>query len=308
MSLVHAEMIYKNTGCLFLPSICIPFYRITEGEWILLDCGSHFEREHLMEYLREKRIRVRAVICSHAHFDHIENSRQLQETYGAQLVMTALDAGLVHDGLSLKACFYSHTVQDNEVYCGQMVCRADQILSPGAKEAEVCGVIFKLFPLPGHAASHMGIETPDGVMYLADSLFGPRELEWEKLFYMLDWTRALETMEWIRKLPYKDKAYVLAHQGIVREEIASLAEKNLRQMKEGLEEMRNLCQGENTLEELAGKVARAKNTSVKTVEKARLLERLVRSMAEYWLEQGELNVRLRDGILVYVRREEKNNV
>ena len=44
MSLVHAEMIYKNTGCLFLPSICIPFYRITEGEWILLDCGSHFER------------------------------------------------------------------------------------------------------------------------------------------------------------------------------------------------------------------------------------------------------------------------
>lgn len=130
MSLVHAEMIYKNTGCLFLPSICIPFYRITEGEWILLDCGSHFEREHLMEYLREKRIRVRAVICSHAHFDHIENSRQLQETYGAQLVMTALDAGLVHDGLSLKACFYSHTVQDNEAVRPDMICSPDRILMP----------------------------------------------------------------------------------------------------------------------------------------------------------------------------------
>lgn len=308
MSLVQAKMILGNTGCLFLPGICIPFYRITEKEWILLDCGPSSQRENLLGFFRDNGIEVRAVLVSHAHYDHVENCSCLQERYGARIVMTAFDAGMTHNALALKACFYSHTVQDNEVYCGQMVCRADQILSPGAKEAEVCGVIFKLFPLPGHAASHMGIETPDGVIYLADSLFGPRELEWEKLFYMLDWTRALETMEWIRKLPYKDKAYVLAHQGIVREEIASLAEKNLRQMKEGLEEMRNLCQGENTLEELAGKVARAKNTSVKTVEKARLLERLVRSMAEYWLEQGELNVRLRDGILVYVRREEKNDV
>lgn len=72
--------------------------------------------------------------------------------------------------------------------------------------------------------------------------------------------------------------------------------------------MLDLCQGENTLEELARKVAQAKHTSVKTVEKARFLERLVRSMAEYWLEQGDLNIKLRDGIVVYARREEKEDV
>ena len=32
------------------------------------------------------------------------------------------------------------------------------------------------------------------------------------------------------------------------------------------------------------------------------MERTVRSMAEYWLEQGELEIRLKDGRLVYVRR------
>ena len=113
-------------------------------------------------------------------------------------------------------------------------------------------------------------------------------------------------MERISKLSYQ--AYILAHRAIVRGEIAPLAEQNRRQMRKGLEEMLDLCQGENTLEELARKVAQAKHTYVKTVEKARFLERLVRSMAEYWLEQGDLNIRLRDGILVYARREEKEDV
>ena len=229
MSLVRAEMILGNTGCLFLPGICIPFYRAAEKEWILLDCGPSSQRENLLGFLDENGIRVRAVLVSHAHFDHVENCACLQQRYGARIVMTAFDGGMTHDALALKACFYSHTVQDNEAYCGQMICRADQILSPDAKETEVCKAVFRLIPLPGHAASQMGIVTPDGVMYLADSLFGPKELEWEKLFYMLDWTEALKTMERIPELSYQ--AYILAHRAIVRGEIASLAEQNRRQMK-----------------------------------------------------------------------------
>ena len=306
MSSVRAEMILGNTGCLLFPGICIPFYRIAEKEWILLDCGPSSHRENLLRFLDERGIRVRAVLVSHAHFDHVENCSCLQERYKARIVMTAFDAGMTHDLLALKACFYSHTVQDNEAYCGQMVCRADRILPPDAEETEVFGASFKLYPLPGHAASHIGIATPDGVMYLADSLFGLRNLEREKLFYMLDWTRALETMEEIPMLQYK--AYVLAHQGVIGEEISQLAEENRRQLTKGLEEMLDLCRGENTLEELARKAARAKNTPIKTVEKARFLERLVRSMAEYWLERGALKVQLRDGILVYVRSEEKKYV
>ena len=125
MSSVRAEMILGNTGCLLFPGICIPFYRIAEKEWILLDCGPSSHRENLLRFLDERGIRVRAVLVSHAHFDHVENCSCLQERYKARIVMTAFDAGLTHDLLALKACFYSHTVQDNEAYCGQMVCRAD---------------------------------------------------------------------------------------------------------------------------------------------------------------------------------------
>ena len=44
MSPVRVETVYGNTGCLFLTGICIPFYRLGEKEWILLDSGSRFVR------------------------------------------------------------------------------------------------------------------------------------------------------------------------------------------------------------------------------------------------------------------------
>ena len=137
MSPVRVETVYGNTGCLFLTGICIPFYRLGEKEWILLDSGSRFVRGELLSYLDAHQIRVRAVLCSHAHFDHIENNRCLQESHGAGIVMTAFDGGMAHDALALKACFYSQTESDNEVNCGEMICRADCILHPDERRAKI---------------------------------------------------------------------------------------------------------------------------------------------------------------------------
>ena len=299
MSPVRVETVYGNTGCLFLTGICIPFYRLGEKEWILLDSGSRFVRGELLSYLDAHQIRVRAVLCSHAHFDHIENNRCLQESHGAGIVMTAFDGGMAHDALALKACFYSQTESDNEVNCGEMICRADCILHPDERRTKICGTWFELLPLPGHAASHMGILTPDGVMYLADSLFTSQVLEREKLFYMFSWRRALETMERIQS--FRFQRYILAHQG-VESEICGLAAWNRKRLEQELEALLWLCIGEPGLEELAGRVAEARGISVQSVKKARFMERTVRSMAEYWLEQGELEIRLKDGRLVYVRR------
>lgn len=45
------------------------------------------------------------------------------------------------------------------------------MILPGQEQVQVCGVQFRILSLPGHAASHMGFVTPDGVAYLADSMF-----------------------------------------------------------------------------------------------------------------------------------------
>ena len=109
--MVHSVQVAGNTGCLYLMGNCIPYYEIREREWILMDCGSRLARTQLAEYLSKNKISVRAVLCSHGHYDHTENNRFLQEEYGAELVMSCLDAGILQDTLSLKTVFYSNTLQ-----------------------------------------------------------------------------------------------------------------------------------------------------------------------------------------------------
>ena len=186
-----------------------------------MDCGSRLARTQLAEYLSKNKISVRAVLCSHGHYDHTENNRFLQEEYGAELVMSCLDAGILQDTLSLKTVFYSNTLQDNERECSDMLCKADQMILPGQEQVQVCGVQFRILSLPGHAASHMGFVTPDGVAYLADSMFDRESLKKGRLFYMLCWSQTLKTLEKIKNLGYKK--YILAHYGVF-DEVRELVE------------------------------------------------------------------------------------
>ncbi len=300
--MVYTEQVLGNTGCLFLRGSCIPFYEISKKEWILLDSGSRFVRQELEDYLREHGIRIRAVVCSHAHFDHMENNRYLQKTQGAKIVMSVLDAGIVQDPTSLKTCFYSYSRQENERYNREMICRADQIFGPWQQEEnkniklEVEGVSFQILPLPGHAASHVGFVTPDGVAYLADSVFSPDPSGTERLAYMLDWGQSFKTMETIRGYDYE--RCILAHGGVY-DRIRPLAEENRNRFGRMLDGFQELFVRELTQEQLLEKAAGRYHFTSENYEKVCLFERVIRSMTEYLVEQGRVSRRSRGGILVY---------
>lgn len=300
--MAYTQQVLGNTGCLFLKGICIPFYGISRQEWILLDSGPRFVRQELEGYLREQGIRIRAVVCSHAHFDHTENNRYLQTTQGAKIVMSVLDAGIVQDAIALKTCFYSYSRLENEQYNREMICKADQIFGPwqqaekSSMGIQVEGVPFRVLSLPGHAASHVGFVTPDGAAYLADSLFSPDPSGEERLTYMLDWGQALKTMEQVGEYDYE--RCILAHGGVY-DQIRPLAEENRNRFGRMLDGFQELFAGELTQEQLLEKSAGRYHFTSENYEKVCLFERVIRSMTEYLMEQGRISRKSRGGILVY---------
>ena len=189
------EHVSGNTGCLYLRGNCIPVYCMSEKEWIIMDSGSRYDREELIRFLGENAIRVKAVLTSHAHYDHVGNHALLQEMYGCECVMSAFDAGALRDTVALKSCFYSCTETEIRNHFSDMVCRADRLIEDGAGEILVSGIPFQVIGLPGHAASQVGFMTPDKVVYLGDCLLGPSEARQEKVIYMLNWRTALDTMK-----------------------------------------------------------------------------------------------------------------
>lgn len=295
--MARIQNIKGKTGCLFLRGNSLPFYSIAENQWILMDSGAAFDRNELLSYLRENDITVCAVLCSHAHFDHVENCGILKETFGTKIIMSAFDAGAVRDGVSLKSCFYSHTAEENRKKNGDMIFRADDIFCADTECVSVCGETFKIISLPGHAASHVGFVTQDGVAYLADSMFGSGELEAGGLLYMLSWPESMETIKMIGKSPYE--YFVLSHSGIYTD-IKGLSEKNTARLEALLNDLYGLFDHELTLDQLVNRVICHYGYRVKNIEKARLFERIVRAMAEALLEDGRLRLELDGGSILYV--------
>lgn len=294
--MARLEHIRGNTDCLLIKGNCIPVFRLTEREWILMDSGSLFDADELRSYLEESKIRVRAVLTSHAHYDHVGNHAWLKETYGCQCIMTAFDAGAVRDLGSLKSCFYSCTETELEKYYGNMICRADRVIEDGAAQIEVCGAPFQVLRLPGHAASQVGFVTADGVAYLADSVLGQEKVLHEKLLYMLNWGEALKTMEQVKS--FDGRPCILSHYGVCHD-MKAVSQVNVKAFEAILETMGGLMEPEFFHEEMVKKTVRHMNIAVNSLRKARLMERVVRSVLEYMAETGELSLGIKEGLAVY---------
>ena len=73
-----------RTGCIETPMAMIPFYRLSDEELILFDSGREPHPE-LLELLEREHLRVRAVLCTHLHEDHVANNEALIARYGTEI-------------------------------------------------------------------------------------------------------------------------------------------------------------------------------------------------------------------------------
>lgn len=290
------KTIKGRTGMLKLRCNCLPVYELDKKEWVLMDSGSACDREELKGFLEEEGVWVRAVLTSHAHFDHVGNHQFLRERYGARLWMAVLDAGMTKDFTALKSCFYSLSSGKIRELYPEMQVRADELLLPGQERVSVFGEGFGIMELSGHSASHLGFSTPDGIWYLGDAFQGVKERGGEKLFYMLCWREALETIEGLRRRG-PDQC-ILSHGGWVfhAKDEAGAA---LEDYRDRLRQAEALAGDRRSLEEITAAMAVFFGVRARTERKARLTERIIRAMMEYLTETGRYEAFPDGGVIRY---------
>jgi hydroxyacylglutathione hydrolase len=124
-------------------------------EAVIVDPGA--DGAGLQRELDARNASCRAILITHAHWDHLGGVADLAETTGAPVYMPAVEAvGLarpqdVYPGIDIRA-------------------HEPEVLLEGGEELELAGIAFDTLQVPGHSPGHVAYYN-DGALFSGDVLF-----------------------------------------------------------------------------------------------------------------------------------------
>ncbi len=197
----------------------LPVYFLTDRDIVLIDTGyAKLDRPGLTRLIDDNGLRLRGVICSHAHFDHTGNVRYLQQRYGCPAAIQLIEAGISVNPDSYRANYVALTYGKSRQLFLEECFTADVIIGPEDDHLDMAGTRFGILQLPGHSAGHIGIVTPDGAAYLGDCLIDHDQIAAAKLPTSMFIARDLESKQRLHELDAP--AYIVAHKQVLTERAA----------------------------------------------------------------------------------------
>lgn len=222
-----------DTWYLDAPRASIPFYKLGDGEVVLLDSGSE-EDGDIVGHFRDHGERVAAVLNTHGHLDHVHNNVPLREAFGAEIYMPKLEAAMQESLLGLKAEYNPinyHIIQ--QVFAHSLF-SADHLIGLDQEAVTVGGAVFRIIQTPGHSVSHVSFITPDNVCYAGDVFSSPDLLSKARILYTFCYAEDLKSK---KKLAREScDCFITAHRGAFADG-RELARANIRYLYERVELM-----------------------------------------------------------------------
>ena len=292
-----------NTHVIDTGIVTIPFYRLNDGEVILLDSGWNKDGEELRRVLGEIGFTVKGILNSHAHPDHMGNNQYFREMDGAVTAMSEAEAWVYANSLNLKIFYNILTIEEIEEEYEGMFHTPDILIPKGAGEIDLLGVNFKLLHFPGHSADQLAIITPDNIMYVGDLVLSERVLHGSKIPYDFYLKQDLESKARVKTA--EADCYILAHAGIVENlaELAALAEKNIRYFKDKAREIYELAEDNSTMDDIFKKAKAVMRINITTPQRYAVVIRMLRSNVEYLEYKGYLTKVIDDGYIKYRKNQ-----
>lgn len=277
----------------------IPLYILPDKGCILLDTGLREEREELERALLDNGLMPAGILCSHAHVDHCSNSGYFQEKYHIPVALTAPEAGMCSNALTLKCYFLTLSPGTVERESAFMLHTPDVLVPPRDGPFTFAGATFHIVHTPGHSAGHISTITPDNVCYTADALLSPECLN-AKLPYHLSMQMALDSHEKLRGLGCDD--YIMAHRGVCPAgEIDGLIDRNQALIQTRMGEILSLITRPMTISQIDAAVCQLYQLFTHKPSRSLRFERNIRFFVEYLVDQGRLELCCRRGVTYYCR-------
>jgi glyoxylase-like metal-dependent hydrolase (beta-lactamase superfamily II) len=125
---------------------------------IVIDPGD--EPDRVLDVIRSEGLKVNAIVCTHAHFDHIGAAGDIKEATGAEIVLHHEDLE-TYELAKDQAALWGYSVDD--------LPQPDSYLSEG-DEVKIGNMNLKVLHTPGHSRGSICLYG-EGILISGDTIF-----------------------------------------------------------------------------------------------------------------------------------------
>lgn len=217
----------------------VGIFDLGDNEVLLIDTCDHPRMiKNLDRLLSAKGLRVKSVINTHCHVDHIAGNKYFHDKYACKLLTSKNECYFVEHP-DFEAQFYYAGI-DTEKSRNPFFCVEPSVPEAISDDNIPNGV--EVFPLPGHSFDMIGVKTQDDIVFLADAVLSKKTWEQHKLPFFHDVNNSIETLEKIENM--SGKLFVPSHDEPT-EDISELARYNINKLNERKDIVYDICEGKS---------------------------------------------------------------
>ncbi len=263
-----------------------------DGGAYLVDSGNDKDAgKKVLKLLEENRWRLKGIVNTHSHADHIGGNGYLQRQTGCKIFAKGIERAFVRDPVLEPSFLY-----------GGYPCKDLRHKFLLAQESEAFELSHEAFPkelevipLKGHSFDMIGIRTADDVVFLADCVSSESTLQKYPVSFLYDVEEYLHTLEAVEKL--KAKLFVPAH-APAAEDIGALVRLNRQKVFEISEKIQELLKAPMCFEALLKRIFEEYGLNM-SFEQYVLVGSTVRSYLSWLRDQGKVQALFEDCSLLW---------
>ena len=277
---------------------CVGVYVFSDQTCLLVDSGSsESQAKKILTLLTAEGLQIKTIFNTHAHVDHCGGNEYLQTQCQCNIFASQMAAALIENpifGPTMLFTAYPLRVLRSRALMAQPS-KVNRIIGPGP--LHINNMEFQVYDLPGHSLGQTGLMTPDGVAFLGDSLMHEQMLMEYPFLYMVDITRQLETLDFIRRQNWP--LVLLTHGGLVND-LSACLEKNQTRILQIAEEILALLTIGRSHEEILAAMFKKYDLSVNSGQYY-LVSSTIAAFLSHLSQQKMIRNRAEGGVMKFYR-------
>ncbi|MDT8717220.1 MBL fold metallo-hydrolase [Clostridium sp. 19966] len=275
----------------------IGVYSYKNKNCLLIDTGrNNSAARKIEEVLKENGLHVKYIINTHSHMDHCGGNNYFKNEYTGCITYASSKEKIYMENIELHPSILYSSFPVKQLQEEGSNIEVDIVPEYGVNK--INDEKIEVIPLKGHSPEHIGIITPEKVCFLGDSIFSSDILEKYSLPFLYNVQDQFKTLEAIKEI--EADYFVISHaKDIVnKEEIIDLADRNIENIQNYLNDIYELLEKPLTKEELLENIVIINDISL-NYRQYHLDYSSVSALLKYLIEKGKVESSIENGKLYY---------